>query len=586
MARIPEEEVAEVRRRADIADIIGRYLTVQKRGREYRAICPFHDDHDPSLHINPDMRIYKCFVCGAGGNVFTFVQNYENVSFPEAVEKVADLIGYPLTVKADHTAAAADPKLEKYYRTLDETIRFTCYEMNGEEAKKAKSYLDGRGMDEAIRTQFEIGYNPGADRLCRFLRAKGFEDADLVAVNVARTASDGVKDVFANRITFPIHDANGHPIGFSARTLDPDNPSKYVNTTDTPLFHKGEIVYNAHRARMSARREGKVYVCEGVTDVIALARAGIQNAVCTLGTACTKQQIQILHHMAPLIVFCYDGDAAGQNATMKAGRLAREAGCEVAVIDNRTGLDPDELIRSQGPDALKEMLSKQLIWMEFVLNYLKNRTNFDNYQERKDFVAKAKAELDSLSDEMDRRYFTEEISRISGFHLDYVPKEKKPIYQPAVSSRVGMGLEQAEEMILAMMLGHKEASQHFSEKLGFLKDKDRSGLAMMIVDCYRSSDRINPDVLMDQADSQTVRNLIARLISLPVYDMPYDEAMMDGAIRKVNISLKEAQADAFKEQLAQPMNQESSLVLMEEYKECLKDLRRYIDEEANEFYRN
>ena len=160
MARIPEEEVAEVRRRADIADIIGRYLTVQKRGREYRAICPFHDDHDPSLHINPDMRIYKCFVCNAGGNVFTFVQNYENVSFPEAVEKVADLIGYPLSVKADHTESTIDPKMDRYYRVMDETIRFTCYEMNGEEARKAKSYLDSRGMDEIIRNQFEIGYNP------------------------------------------------------------------------------------------------------------------------------------------------------------------------------------------------------------------------------------------------------------------------------------------------------------------------------------------------------------------------------------------------------------------------------------------
>ena len=192
MARIPEEEVAEVRRRADIADIIGRYLTVQKRGREYRAICPFHDDHDPSLHINPDLRIYKCFVCNAGGNVFTFVQNYENVSFPEAVEKVADLIGYPLSVKADHTESTIDPKMDRYYRVMDETIRFTCYEMNGEEARKAKSYLDSRGMDETIRNQFEIGYNPGGDRLCRFLKAKGFEDADMVAVNVARTGPDGV----------------------------------------------------------------------------------------------------------------------------------------------------------------------------------------------------------------------------------------------------------------------------------------------------------------------------------------------------------------------------------------------------------
>lgn len=586
MARIPEEEVAEVRRRADIADIIGRYLTVQKRGREYRAVCPFHDDHDPSLHINPDMQIYKCFVCGAGGNMFTFVQNYENVSFPEAVEKVADLIGFPLSVKADRTEVRQDPQKERYHNVLKETIRFTCYEINSEEAKEAKVYLDQRGMDETIRTQFEIGYNPGGDRLSKFLKAKGFAESDMVSVNVARTGASGISDVFANRITFPIHDASGNPVGFSARTMDPSNPSKYVNTTDTPLFHKGEIVYNAHRARMSARREGKVYVCEGVTDVIAFARAGIQNAVCTLGTSCTKQQIEILHHMAPRVVFCYDGDAPGQNATMKAGRLAREAGCEVAVVDNRTGLDPDELIRKEGADAFKAMLGKELIWMEFVLQYLKNRTNFDNYQERKDFVTKAKAELDTLNDEMDRRYFTEEISRISGFHIDYVPKEQRTAPAAAGRTRLTGGLDQAEEIILAMMMAHKEASQHFSETLGFLENKDRDSIAMMIVDSYRTSDKIDPNELIDRMDTQENRNLITKLIDLPVYAMEYNESVLDGAIRKVKISLKTTQANAFKEQLAQPMNPESALVIMQEYKQCLNDLRRYIDEEANEINRN
>ena len=271
---------------------------------------------------------------------------------------------------------------------------------------------------------------------------------------------------------------------------------------------------------------------------------------------------------------------------MKAGKLAREAGCEVAVVDNPTGLDPDELIRKEGAEAFRQMLGKELIWMEFVLQYLKSRTNFDNYQERKDFVTKAGAELDTLSDEMDRRYFTEEISRISGFHLDYKPREERPARSVSQNSRIAGGLEQAEEIILAMMLAHKEASQHFSETLGFLQNKDRDSVAMMIVDSYRTSDVIDPNELIDRMDTQENRNLIIRLIGLPVYAMEYDESVLDGAIRKVKISLKTAQANAFKEQLAQPMNTESALVIMQEYKECLNDLRRYIDEEANEINRN
>jgi DNA primase len=581
MARIPQEEVAEVRRRADIADIIGRYIPVQKQGRDYKAVCPFHDDHDPSLHINEQMQIYKCFVCQAGGNVFTFVQNYENVSFPEAVETVAGLIGFPLSVRAESAAVQEDETTARYRRILDETIRFTRYELNSDEAAQAKKYLEDRGLDETIREKFSIGYNPGDNRLTRFLKAKGYPDSDLVAVNVARTGAGGISDVFSRRITFPIHDKAGKPVGFSARTLDPQNPSKYVNTTDTVLFHKGELVYNANRAALSARREGKLYVCEGVTDVIAFARAGIDNAVCTLGTACTETQIDILKGLSPRIVFCYDGDKAGQNATMKAGRLARSRGAIVTVVDNPTGLDPDELIRKEGADALKRMTGHELSWMEFVFRYLKARTNFDSYIERREFVTRAQAEINTLTDEIDRRYFTEELSRISGFHIDYVPRSPQFSSRPS-AARVPGGEESAEEQILAMMMGHKEASQHFSEKLGFLQDDTRGAVAMLIVDSYRSADTIEPSDLIDRAESQEERNLISKLTGMWVYRMPYDEAALDGAIRKVNISIKNAQAKAFRDQLSVPMNIEAERIMMEEYRQCLNDLRRYINEENDQ----
>ena len=580
MARIPEEEIAEIRRKADIADIIGRYIPVQKQGREFKAVCPFHDDHDPSLHINTEHQFYKCFVCNAGGNVFTFVQNYEHVSFPEAVGKVAELIGHPLSVNTSAAPQKVDPEKARYYKVLEEAISFTCYEINSEEASAAKKYLNDRGLDENVRNTFSIGYNPGGDRLSTFLRAKGYSDADMVAVNVARTGTQGVGDVYSNRITFPIHDAHGHPIGFSARTMDPNNPSKYVNTTDTVLFHKSDIVYNAHRARMAARREGKIYVCEGVTDVIAFARAGIENAVCTLGTACTKSQIRLLKSLAPRIVFCYDGDNAGQNATMKAGRLARSEGCDVSVVDNRTGLDPDELLKQNGPEGLKQAVRTELMWIEFVLKYLKERTNLDNYQERKKFASQVKEEIDTLDDEMDRRYFTEELSRLTGFQMDYEPKrETKPMPRETGAARVEDGLVSAEEQILAAMLGHKEAAQHFSEKLGFLQDKVRDAVAILMIDSYRTEDVLDPAALIDRAETQEEKNLIIRLIGHWAAAGPYDEGAMDGAIRKVNISLKRAQADNFREQLASDLNKESTKVLLEEYRECLNDLRRYIDEE-------
>ncbi|MCR5229065.1 MAG: DNA primase [Solobacterium sp.] len=581
MARIPEEEVNAVRAKADIVDVISKYLQVQKKGKDYKAVCPFHDDHDPSMTISPDKQIYKCFVCGAGGNVFTFVQNYENVSFPEAVEHVASLIGYRLSVSGTHEEKPKDAHRENLYRILNETIRYTMYQMNTSEAQMEKVYLEKRGLNEDIREKFQIGFNPAGDVLLQFLKAKGYEERDMAACNVIRTGATGVHDVFSGRITFPIHDISGNPIGFSARTLDRDNPSKYINTNDTELFKKSDLVYNAHRARTSARREGKIFVCEGVTDVIAFARAGIENAVCTLGTSCTDHQIGILKNLAVKIVFCYDGDDAGQAATYRAAKMARKAGCTVSVIDNKTGLDPDEIIRERGAGALKELASQEISWMEFVLNYLQKHTNFQNYLEKKEFVQKAQAEINELEDEFDRKYFTEELSRISGFHLEYQPKTTVFRRDKLAAVKIPSGSVQAEEQILAMMLASKSAAARFEERIGFLMDPSRNELAMLMIDAYRTRDRIDPSAFIDEVEDQNQKNLISKLTGSFAY-RSYDSSLLDGAIRKVLITVKTNQADAFKEQLSHPMNQASREALLNEYQECLKELRGYIDEDSKE----
>ncbi len=584
MVRISEEEINAVRSRADIVDVIGRYLQVQRKGKSYVAICPFHDDHSPSMSISPDKQIYKCFVCGEGGNVFTFVQNYEKISFPEAVGRVASLIGYPLSVVPDSEAKPQDPRKSKLYRIMDETIRYTMYELNAADALPEREYLENRGLNAEIREKFQIGYNPYEDKLYRFLKAKGYADADMVSCNVIRTGESGIHDVFSGRITFPIHDSYGNPIAFSARTLNPQNASKYINTNDTEIFEKGTVVYNYHRAKGTARKEGCVYVTEGVTDVIAFARAGIDNCVCTLGTSCTKQQIRLLKSLAPLIVFCYDGDDPGQAATYRAAQMAMSEGCRIAVIDNRTGKDPDEIVRDAGAQGLKELTSKQITWMEFVLGYLRRHTNMDNYAEKKEFTQKVLAEIDRLDDEIDRQYFTDELAKISGFRLTYEPKQKEVTVtaRKPVALDAPDGLTKAEELILAQMLAHPEAVRSFAENLGYLTDPVRNRAAMLIVERGRDGRRIDLAEICDSADDAEVRNLLTELGSSWVYELAYDERVMQGAMRKVLIHIKTMQSSAFREQLKQPMNDESRKLILDEYKECLRDLRRYIDEENNE----
>ena len=233
--RLSDEEITAVRNSADIAEVIGHYVPLVKKGRSMACVCPFHDDHDPSLSISQDKQIYKCFVCGAGGNVFTFVQNYEKVSFPEAVAKVAEISGYKLSFDPSALKAPVDPRKDALYKVLAETIRYTHYQLGAQAGTPVREYLANRGIDEATIEKFEIGWNGPGDELLRFLQAKGYNEQDMVAANVVRLNESGLHDVFTSRITFPIHDSLGNPIGFTARSMDPEAQSKYINTTETDV---------------------------------------------------------------------------------------------------------------------------------------------------------------------------------------------------------------------------------------------------------------------------------------------------------------------------------------------------------------
>ncbi len=586
MAYISDEEIKAVREHADIVDVISHYIQVHHKGKSYVALCPFHDDHSPSMSISPDRQIYKCFVCGNGGNVFTFVQNYEKISFPEAVGRVAEITGYHLSVQPQAQKTVKDPHKEALHKVLEESVNFTAYQLDSQAAVKEKEYLGKRGLDASVREVFQIGYNPPGDSLSLFLKAKGYSEKDIVGANVGRITESGLHDVFSDRITFPIHDIDGNPIGFSARTIDPENKAKYINTNDTDVFIKGDIVYNYHRAKLEARRNGKVYVCEGVTDVIAFYRAGLKNAVCTLGTSCTASQIRLLKKIAAKVVFCYDGDHAGQAATWRAAKMAKEAGCDIAIVLNKTGKDPDEIIRDNGSDALKEMVSHEISWMEFVLQFLQQETNMDSYLAKKEMVQKAMAEINALPDEMDRRYFTDQLSRMTGFQLNYEalkPRETvTPLPEIRKLTKVPDGTEKAQEQILSMMMASSKAVQVFEDKLGYLIGDDDQTLAMMIVDAQHTYGKADASSLIDQTDSQSIKDLISRLVTSPAFTIPYEESRMTGAIRRIKETVLTNEADQYRDQLKGDLNDLSRELILNKYSHCLRELRRLIDEESSE----
>ena len=587
MGRISEETINDIRRHADLVDVISHYIPIQRKGRAVKAVCPFHDDHDPSLSIAEDKQIYKCFVCGNGGNVFTFVQNYEKIGFIESVYKVAELTNYPLELPKESFVPKVDSRKASLFKVMNEAIAFMKFQLSSISAKQYADYLKQRGMSKELIERFDIGFNGPNDQLRTFLKAKGYEDSLMLASNLIQLTQNGLRDVFYNRITFPIHDSLGNPIGFTARTLDQDAP-KYINTNETEIYVKGHVLYNYHRAKQSARTLGKVIVTEGVMDVIAFAKAGIDNVTATLGTACTKEQIRLMMQCSKTICFCYDGDKAGQNATAKAAKLALSLGANVEIVDNTTGLDPDELIEKHGKDALVSMLKKTKTTMEFMFDWLKSQYNLDNYSEKKQFALRMKEEIESCPDDFDRQNFAQQLSFLTGFSLSSLNMQmnsaekikgvrdirpQKRLRQPVD------GKTKAERQILSQMLTSSQACEIFKSRLGFLMNDVSQKCAMMIIDAYRRSGVCDIAELLDRAKEDEARGLLLDISSDATLMDSFDEEVLMGSIRRLKRAMQEERLQQINAQLRSIQNPESIKALLDQRNQLQIELRGYIDEE-------
>lgn len=577
MPEIREEELNNLRSQTDIAEVVGHYLPLVKKGKALSAVCPFHDDHDPSLNINTDRQIYKCFVCGAGGNVFTFVRDYEKISFREAVVKVADMVGFKLSAELSMETQSVDPAIQRLYSCLKDGVQFTHYNLNTVNASDAKSYLKNRGINDAIIDKFELGYNPDNDELTKFLKAKGHSTEDLVKSNLTRINEFGEKDVFAGRITFPIHDPQGRPVGFSARALQKDL-AKYVNTAETPIYSKGRLLYNYHRAKTACRQAGETLLVEGVTDVLAFDKAGVYNVLATLGTACTKDQIRLIRQISEKVVLCYDGDAAGQSATYKIGTGLLEAGFKLEVISNDTGLDPDEICQKHGAETLAAFSRKRVSWLDFLIEYRLKSVDLNNYSQKKEFVRVMMNEIAKVNDRFDREMLVQRLSTLTKLTAEQMgllaprtttqPSESQLRKSPVLAPRLSK-LEWAEKEILGQMLTGRLAALQFRDELGFLPDRLNNALAMTILDYYRNhSEILLADFINTLGDGALV-SLVTEISNNEIYYKKYNPRALRDALTHCKASMLDHQID----QLKIEAKKTDDLVKRQSYAKQLEDLR-------------
>ncbi len=412
VAGFSEEDIRKVREANDLVSVVGDRVPVRQRGRDFWCCCPIHDEKTPSCKIDPASQLWHCFGCGAGGDVFSFVMQVDDLDFPDAVRKLAERGNVQITENGK--PAVAHGYKARLKDICKETAEFYHTQlMRGKDpgAASARTYLASRGFGGEVPKRWELGYAPGSGQLVRHLKAKGFKDKELVDANVALDGSGdsrrgGLKDRFYNRVMFPIFDVQGDCIAFGGRIIGDGQP-KYLNSQETPVFHKSEVLFGLDKAKTAMASSGIAVVVEGYTDVIALHEAGIQNAVATLGTALTNQHIRALsRHAKRQIIYLFDGDEAGQRAADRAlGFIDRsmtpEAGrtkIELAAVTLPDDLDPADFVGQRGADALRELLASARPLLKYGIERRIAKHNLASAEGRAAALADALAVLAPIKD--------------------------------------------------------------------------------------------------------------------------------------------------------------------------------------------
>lgn len=398
---------------ADIVEIVKSYVPLESHGKNYFGVCPFHDDHSPSMSVSPDKQIYKCFVCGATGNVFNFVENFLGITFLEAVKIVADRVGINFAVKENKE----DLKNKKYYDIMNLTTLFYENNLRTNLGKEARDYLHERGITDEIIKDFSIGLSlKESDMLYKLMQSKKIPKSDLDALGLVAEGENGVYDLFRNRIIFPLKSPTGKVNGFSGRIYNTDSNSKYVNTRETIIFKKRENLYNYHLASGVARQEKFIIICEGFMDAIRIYASGIKNVVATMGTALAKEQIALLKKLNVKVIIVMDNDNAGELATMSIGESLLKENIDMGIVRLTGKKDPDEYILTYGVEAFKDNIRNPMSYLEFMSIVLRKNKNLKNPTELTTYINEMLNVLSSATDDL---LIELSINKLADeFHLD------------------------------------------------------------------------------------------------------------------------------------------------------------------------
>ena len=541
--RIPEEFLALLRQKIDIVDIVSEHVRLKRAGRSLVGLCPFHSERTPSFHVTPSKGFYHCFGCGAGGTAITFLMDIEQLSFLQAIERLAQKAGLSMPVIEDRpTDDLYSQKRSQLLQITDLAAKFYNHIlMNHDAGTQGLSYLQNRGLTKKTVAQFELGVSAGSGRtLTDFLRRRQFS-ADLIAEAGLGllTERNELRDRFRGRIMFPIADIQGRTIGFGARALGGEEP-KYLNTQETPLFRKGHVLYGYSRARQAIRQTGKVLLLEGYMDVIGLHQSGILNAVATLGTALTPEQAGLLRRVAEEVILVYDGDAAGRQAAQRSIEVLRALQVPVKVAQMPQGSDPDEWVREQGAEAFRaNILERAMGALQFELLMLTHKHPDHMSSGRVEYLREALQSVANEESSIEREATIEWLGKTYNISLSALredlqtqlrAKEKHAstdrsvkkwntvsraytVERPLDNAGLPAGHEEAERQLLTYMLLDAAVAKQVENSLAAeFSLPIHSALQAYLFTFYADHEQADPELFLSAVDDPEVLQFATRLL--------------------------------------------------------------------------
>ena len=562
---IPQHFIDELLSRTDIVDIIGRRVPLKKAGRDFQACCPFHDEKTPSFTVSPTKQFYHCFGCGAHGSALSFMMEYDRLSFPEAVEELATSMALEVPREAGFEKG---PDHRPLYAILEQAADYYIKQLRKHpQAPKAADYLRGRGLSGEIAVEFRLGYAPpGWDNLLNGLGSDG-DDVHLLREAGLINEQDGKRyDRLRDRIIFPIRNTRGRVVGFGGRLLGDGKP-KYLNSPETPVFHKGRELYGLYEARQADGHPARLLVVEGYMDVVALAQFGIRNAVATLGTATTSDHLEKLYRATPELVFCFDGDRAGRDAAWKALQTAlplMREGRQARFLFLPEGEDPDSLVRRIGPEAMQAEIRQALPLSEYLFEKLAEQVDMATLDGRARMGELAKPLLERLPAGMFREMMQQALHERIGLHPGPAAAPKT---RPRARIQRPQGSIPPIRRAVALLVQHPQLAQLDLPEGWEALDAPGIDLLVQLIDAARDHPDISSAALVERWQEPETRKHLARLTVLELGILEDAAEQFVGTLRSLAADHRRAERETLlAKSRVSPLSEEEKQQLRELYR--------------------